>query len=166
MTGWSTYVDGTLESGTWVLATPKEVQIFTKEGLTRTGDPRFHRLIRLLQKLPAAFDVVAFEDVQFSSYTYQTQLWSALRCAVWHVFSRDPRVEVRAVPVGTLKKYATNHGGATKKMMAAWLLKKHPTRYAVNTNRPKRCLLKTASGRPMDDNEIDALHLMDLIRQQ
>jgi Holliday junction resolvasome RuvABC endonuclease subunit len=102
----------TIRAGTWTLATAKEIR---QNGLTRknrrcdTRIPVFHVLVSRLIKERSA-NVVVFEDVQFSTYTQQTQLWSSLRGALWTI----PGVYFECVPVTTLKKFATGSGIATK----------------------------------------------------
>lgn len=85
-------------------------------------------------------DLVVFEDVQFQSSTMQTQLWASWRTAVWLAF---PKTLIDCVPVGTLKKFATSNGGATKEQMSAALKRQHPGRWNAN----------------LDDNTIDAIWL-------
>lgn len=100
----------------WQLATPKELKLARRERFDRRKDPRILALYRRLLSVRDAYkiDVVAFEDVNFSSYTQQVQLWSSLRAMVWFVF-RDHFID--CVPVGTLKKYATGKGDADKNDM-------------------------------------------------
>jgi hypothetical protein len=56
---------------------------------------------------------------------------------------------IECVPTGTLKKFATGHGGATKEMMEVHLKRKHPGCWR--------------SG--LDDNGVDALWLWQWARQ-
>jgi len=100
-------------SGTWVLAAPKEIREWGKSRLTRRDDPRVTRLCEKVSGLPE-FDVLSFEDVQFSSYTLATQLWSALRSAAWLCVKRK---HTECVPVKTLKLFATGAGNSTKDAM-------------------------------------------------
>ena len=123
------------------LATAKEITAWGKERLTRRCDPRARRLYSNIQKFflrrpDCQPNVVVFEDVEFSTFTLQTQLWSALRTAVWLAVPQGVLIE--CVGVSALKKFATGHGGATKEMMM---------RAAPN------------SLRGHDDNAIDAWHL-------
>lgn len=113
------------EYGTWLLASDKEVTTWGKDRYRRRCDPRVLRLHATLVMLQDKYNFahVVFEDVQFGSTTYQTQLWASFRAAVWLVI---PAARIECVPVGTLKKFATGHGGATKEMMAAALARKHP----------------------------------------
>jgi len=127
------------EMGTWLLATPKEIRQWGKNRQTRTKDPRVERLCEKISGL-GTFDVIVFEDVQFSVYAQQTQLWSSLRAAIW-LCGRSPIIE--AVPVTTLKKFATGSGAADKLAMARCFLTNPYFR-----NSPK-----------LDDNGIDAAWL-------
>ena len=113
------------EHGTWLLASAKEVTTWGKDRSRRRCDPRVIRLHATLVMLQDKynFEHVVFEDVLFGSTTYQCQLWSSFRAAVWLGI---PAARIECVPVGTLKKFATGHGGATKEMMAAALARKHP----------------------------------------
>lgn len=83
--------------------------------------------------------MVVFEDVQFSTYTLQTQLWASLRTCVWLTLGKSCLLE--CLPVSTLKKFATGFGGATKEGMAAALFKQSPG----------------FRGQKLDDNAIDAI---------
>jgi Holliday junction resolvasome RuvABC endonuclease subunit len=117
--------EGKITAESHDLATAKEITAWGKQRWDRRNDPRIHRLALLLagitQPVP---DVVCFEDVQFSSFTKQTQLWASYRTVVWLVFGQKAVLE--CVPVSTLKKFATGHGGADKSMMAAALYREHP----------------------------------------
>jgi hypothetical protein len=158
--GWAAYSAGQRCGGTWILATPEEITKQRATGGDRTGDVRFARMISHLSDIKSklAPDLVLFEDVQFSTTVMQTQLWSTFRAAIWATF---PQSICRGVPVGTLKLYATGHGNATKLMMGAYLVKKHPDIFAKRDKSTKTCNVKTSYGRPVDDNECDAQHLLD-----
>lgn len=85
---------------------------------------------------------VAWEDVQFVSTAYQYALWVTLRAAVWAAIDDSARIVKRlAVPVGTLKKFATGSGAADKDRM----------RLAAE----RRGYLGPNHG--LDDNAVDAL---------
>lgn len=103
-----------LQFGTWKLATDKEVTGWGKSRLTRTCDPRIARLAGYLRAFPLA-NMIVFEDVQFASSTYQVQLWASLRTVAW--LDYPPGTQFECVPVGTLKKFATGSGTATKERM-------------------------------------------------
>lgn len=129
--------------GTWKLATAAEVKQWGKTRVVRTGDPRFCRLLALVTEM-LPLDVIVFEDVQFSTTTKQTQLWSAFRSVLWTLQcscdAAKPLV-VECVPVQTLKKFATGSGGASKEAMIAAAFRR---------------------GCPpgVDDNGADAFHLL------
>lgn len=139
---------GAVTSGTWKLAKAKEL----KEQEPREGDCRFCRLVENVREivLREGIETVGFEDVQFSTYTAQTQLWATFRGAVWLLGCQIPTLNVEAVPVGTLKKFATGHGAATKDMMASALRRTNPEFFSV---------------RQPDDNEVDALHLLSYLQR-
>lgn len=146
-TGYACNVDDAHFYGEILLATPKELREQTKTRGNRRGDLRVERLFWWLRYSGTQWrpQVVVFEDVQFASSTYQTQLWSSLRTAVWLAFSRSYSAPIiDCVPVQTLKKFATGAGGADKAAMivAARLA---PGKFDI---RPK-----------LSDNEADALAL-------
>lgn len=89
----------------------------------------------------------------------QAHLWASLRTVVW-LAAHACEAKVMAVPVGTLKKFATGNGAAKKPLMASCLAGLFDF-----TSNPKpragRLLLK--NGRPVDDNEVDAVHLLRYI---
>lgn len=127
-------------AGTWTLAKAKQISEARRTRMDRRCDPRIWQLHSTLLAYVNRADIVVFEDVQFSSTTMQTQLWASLRAAVWIAFCH-PSIIIECVPVGTLKKFATGHGGATKEMMKAAC---------------KRLGYSTDS---LDDNAIDAIFL-------
>jgi Holliday junction resolvasome RuvABC endonuclease subunit len=129
-------------AGTKTWATAKEITIFRKQRMDRRLDPRiwhFHKwLSHLLHE--NKFDVVVFEDVQFSSTVLACQLWASLRSVVW-VNCEDTHTLTECVNVKTLKKWATGDGNATKEKMAEFAIK---SGYELPT---------------LDDNGIDAFWL-------
>jgi Holliday junction resolvasome RuvABC endonuclease subunit len=129
-------------AGTKTWATAKEITLFRKQRMDRRLDPRiwhFHKwLSHLLHE--NKFDIVVFEDVQFSSTVLACQLWASLRSVVW-VNCEDTHTLTECVNVKTLKKWATGDGNATKETMAAFALK---SGYELPT---------------LDDNGIDAFWL-------
>lgn len=127
-------------AGTWDLASKAEITQWNKDRTARRRDPRVIRLFEKLGVVSPKPDVVVFEDVQFRTYTYQTQLWSSFRAAVWLAF---PLVICEAVPVGVLKIFATGYGGANKETMAKWLYRRFPKERTMG----------------LDDNAIDAIWL-------
>jgi Holliday junction resolvasome RuvABC endonuclease subunit len=128
---------------TWELATAKEITAWGKQRLTRRGDPRVSRLFALLSAGQRP-DLVVFEDVEFSTYTKQTQLWASFRTAVWLAFEvAEPRAIVECVPVTTLKKFATGSGWADKAAMKRAMFTQFPDTDPL-----------------LDDNAIDALWIL------
>jgi hypothetical protein len=137
---------GRVFGGTWLLATEKQLREARKVGKDRSGDIRVIELQSLLGD-QAAFHKAqslggtvtwAFEDVQFLSSQAQSQLWASFRTVVW-IVAHEHGFRVLPVPVGTLKKFATGHGNATKEMMLA-ALQKTDEIFPVDA----------------DDNEVDA----------
>lgn len=138
--------------GTWTLATDKELAIARTKRMDRRCDPRVKSLYEKLVSLHRQhdFDAVVFEDVQFASYTLQVQLWSSLRAAVWLAFGSEI---VECVPVSTLKKFATGHGGATKEQMGVCLCRSDARFRLDSQNRVK------FNNEPVDDNAVDSAWL-------
>lgn len=135
------------EMGTWKLATAKEVRAWGQQRLTRRRDPRPRRLCEQILALKFWPDLIVFEDVQFASSTYQTQLWASLRTGVWTCFGDE--VSFDCVPVATLKKFATGNGAAKKEQM-------------------KHIFIHHEHGRPaglFDDNAIDAYFIWKWAKQ-
>ena len=110
--------------GHWTLATKKEITQWGQNRLSRRADPRIFRLFLHLQNISPSPDLVVFEDVQFQTYTFQTQLWSSLRAAIWCAL---PTTLTDCVPVATLKKFATGSGFADKEKMMNSLLRHSPS---------------------------------------
>jgi hypothetical protein len=151
--------------GTWLLASDKELRAQKKVRGDRTTDCRVRALFHQLRKMYIGcnFDWVVFEDVQFSSSTMQTQLWSSLRAAVWLAAAPDswamhPPV-IECVPTGTLKKFA-GHGSATKEMMGLFLCRADNRFCRIGKINPKFFFRKSEDQlQPVDDNAIDAVWL-------
>lgn len=164
-------------SGTWLLADQDALKEARKEGIERRLDIRFRELFRIVGEAIDEFNItrIIFEDVQFQSSQAQTQLWSRLTGAVWGAALSAPHeIEVQCVPVGTLKQFATNHGGADKCMMADALKLKYPQLFHLRTEEnpdynPKKkrskprinVLKKLSTNTDMDDNEVDAIWLSE-----
>jgi|ERR1035437_2308825 Holliday junction resolvasome RuvABC endonuclease subunit len=130
---------------TWELSTATEVTKWGKQRLTRRCDPRIGRLYqRLMAEYGQAWpDLIVFEDVEFSTYTKQTQLWASFRTVVW-LASVVMGAATECVPVTTLKKFATGSGAADKVAMRRALFTQFPYVYSVG----------------LDDNAIDALWVL------
>ena len=140
-----TIVDGHC-AGTWVLATDKEVKQWHRDRTARRKDPRIARLYAKLLVVRPEPDVVVFEDVQFQTYTYQTQLWASFRSALWLSFAQT---RIEAVPVGTLKKFATGYDKADKATMLKYLIRRFPHENVMG----------------LDDNAVDAIWLYKWAKQ-
>lgn len=132
---------GKLSVGAWKLGSARAITEWGKTRMTRRCDPRVLLLYRSLCRMFP--EIVIFEDVQFASSTYQVQLWSSLRAAIWCAYGARSNVTIECVPTGTLKKFATGDGRATKEMMAAALYRLWPERKSDN----------------LSDDAIDALWL-------
>jgi len=142
--------------GTYHLATKGEVTKLREERLDRRCDPRVVNFFKLVcGVLMKDVDAIVFEDVQFGTYTFQTQLWSSYRTALQLASLSAQRLKtIECVPVGTLKKFAA-FGGATKGMMAEMALKRFPSMfpgYRLSTNG----LHNEEKKITLDDNAIDA----------
>lgn len=103
--------------------------------------------------------VVAYEDVQFSVSTLQTQHWAGFRSSVLTASRLAGISDFRPVPVPTLKKIGAGHGAATKEMMSQAWVRKNP---GCIIDQKKRVV--HPNGKVADDNEVDALHLLTHIR--
>lgn len=148
--------------GTWVLATDAELRGARKQRLNRRLDLRVTELFQKVQALQAqhGFGVISFEDILFTSYTLQVQLWASLRAAMWTgAFHTKPVFD--AVPVATLKKFATGHGNATKEAMIAALIKNDP-RFTKHEDPLWAWFDKTQE---IDDNACDAIWLWRRAKQ-
>lgn len=151
-------------AGTIRLQEPDEITKARRLRMDRRCDVRVIRLFDWLRGLPFEPDIVVFEDVQFQSYTQQCQLWSSLRAAVWLAFNHAP-INIECVPVATLKKFATGHGGATKQMMCDALWRQYPDRFGPSQKKESVWdffgMAAGPSGSPqrLDDNAVDAIWL-------
>jgi len=133
-TGWAFYDSGVITSGTWILATVKEIQEANASPFY--CDPRPGRLKLHLESFHPTFDYLFFENVLFAKTRIQAQLWGGFR-AIASLFC--PPSRLRGVAIQTIKKFATGSGAATKEQMIA----------AVPNCK-----------RIIDDNEADAYHLL------
>lgn len=148
-----------IESGTWTLATDKELRSMKKAGQARCCDPRLLALSNHIDEL-GKLDWIIFEDVQFVKSRAQAQLWGSFRGLV---MVRCKDTKVYSLPVCDLKTFATRNGGATKELMAIYLHLKHRDKY-FNTQLAElgeKVAVEIATNRVLDDNEVDALHLLD-----
>lgn len=163
-TGWAVGQDGKLvDCGTWKLATAKEIKVAGLTRMNRRLDPRIPALwgnLFMTEFSGHALDWIVFEDVQFSSSTQQTQLWSSFRGVVWTFASVHHAIKVECLPTGKLKLFGAGHGGATKEMMAAHLLTGSDPRFFLDAT---SSLVQFTGGngtKILDDNAVDAVHLL------
>lgn len=138
-TGYAVNNGKDLQVGTWILATPAEVKEWGRTRLTRRRDERILRLVKFIAPFCDKVDCIVIEDVEFSSYRLQQQLWASLRAAVWCA-CQECEIHYDAVNVKTLKKWASGNGNADKTAMI----------FAAQTQRPD---LK------FDADSADAFHL-------
>lgn len=140
-----------MHTGTWELELPKWKT--AKKLFGRYWDPRpgtmYRRVESVLLRKPST-TLVVWEDVEFVHSRDQITCWSGLRAAVWCACEQVAHAGgtqslFYSVPVGTLKKFATGSGQATKDDME---------RAAV------RCGLVPAS-HGFDDNAIDARWILE-----
>lgn len=149
------------DCGTWLLAAPKQITQQAKLRFDRKLDRRIPTLYEHVSALHRTqqFGFVCFEDVQFSSTTKQTQLWSSFRAVVW-LWAALNNVLIDCCPVGTLKLFATGHGGATKEMMAKHLLRGNP-KFFLAAGCPHVQYHSVVGPKILDDNAVDAVHLFN-----
>lgn len=148
--------DGKIICGTKTLAKPAAITHTRKLRMDRRGDPRFFTLLWWMKAVhvEVALDWILFEDIQFSSTTMQTQLWTSFRSAVW--LMSEYGIGIECVPVGTLKKFATGSGAATKEAMARALYRadcRFQSEFGFGD------IKDTFTGENLDDNAVDAIHL-------
>lgn len=140
------------------MAKDKELEAQKKQRLDRRNDLRITRLFEHISSV-GPLDWVWFEDVLFLSTQLQSQLWASLRAAVW-LHGRGG-LQIDCVPVTTLKKFATGSGNATKDMMAKALGCE-----LIPTGLKTRPLDYKLGDRLIDDNEVDARHLLTFAKHK
>jgi Holliday junction resolvasome RuvABC endonuclease subunit len=157
-TGWARSGNGEIYAGTWELATAKNLKFQKKLRMDRRLDIRVANLVNKLLELHQfePIDWIFFEDVRFGKSLAQVQLWSAFRGAIW-TFAHIKGVQVDCLDTGKLKKWATGSGSAEKPAMAAALIVKHSDRYSAEKGLVKDRKLGTL----LDDNAVDAIHLLN-----
>lgn len=141
--------------GTWNLATRKNLQYAAKLRMDRKLDIRALALWTRLQNYRDT-DYIFFEDVRFARSQAQAHLWASFRGVVW-AFASSIGCQTECLDTGKLKSFATGRGDAKKPQMAAAWVRKHPGRYVLE----KELVKDTFSGTFLDDNAVDALHLLD-----
>jgi len=153
-TGYAVGDTGGVVVGTWTLMAPKVVTLQAKVRGDRRLDGRIPNLFEAIMGI-SDLDWIVFEDVLFASTTLQAHLWASLRATVW-LAAYQRKLKVECVNTSTLKKFATGHGGATKEMMAAWLVKNHSNEFRYYDG----AVRKVDNDTILDDNAIDAAHLL------
>jgi hypothetical protein len=163
--GWALDVHGVRSGGTKLLVSEADRKLAVDDSLDRRCDPRFGALLDHIMDIRGNHggpDLIIFEDVKFSVYTQQTQLWSSLRAAIWAYKWLRPNTNIQCLDTSKLKKWGTNNGAATKEMMGAWLVRKHPNLYIKNPEPIETCFVRERyTDRMVDDNQVDAQHLLD-----
>lgn len=152
-TGWALYsyaLPGRIASGTRKLASEKELREQRKTFRDRAADIRFLRLDLFLRNELLPVDEVWFEDVKFVRSQAQGQLWAGFRTVVSLLYNRFGGA-IYPIPVQTLKLSGTGHGNATKEMML----------HAAQKS-PFLAPYLQQLGRVPDDNEVDALLLLQM----
>lgn len=148
-TGWALNYGQEIYCGSWKLASSSEITVQRRIRADRDCDVRIPRLFEKISYLIRQYGIeqLIFEDVQFISTTCQGQLWASLRSCVWLQTTEHGlrTVQIHAVPVKVLKKFATGWGNASKDQMIRTAEDFLPT---VNLE-----------GK-FDDNVADALHLL------
>lgn len=135
-TGWAIYCDGTITSGT----------VSFKGGRFEGGGMRFLRFKRWLTDVKHNVDglhEVVYEEVRRHVSTDSAHAYGGFMGTLTS-WCEAHEIPYRAVPVGTIKKHATGKGNANKALMV---------QAAINKG-----------WAPADDNEADALHLLDYVR--
>lgn len=150
-----------LEIGSVKLATDEEITEWNKSHLSRRSDPRYWRFLQHVMEHQQKASVVVFEDVLFCKGRCQCQLWATWRSALWSVV---PAEKLECVPTATLKKFATNAGGAGKVDMAEAMCLDFPSRFTLKGPKKGRrgndLVWSIDDNRWLDDNAVDAFWLM------
>lgn len=161
-TGFAVGIDGyNLSVGTWTLATQSALRAAKRERLDRRLDLRIAALWRKIDEVHRSYgiDFLIWEDVQFSTSTAQTQLWSSFRATCW-IYAHQHTIKTECCPVATLKKFAAGSGSADKTQMARALCRGNE-RFVFKNGE----VLDTVIGGALDDNAVDALHLLHWSRK-
>lgn len=153
-TGWAHNVSGELMAGVWTLGTPKEIREWGASRMTRRRDPRILRLRDLVSPFCGVVDCIVMEDILFASSVFQITLWSSLRAAAW-LACQECGIVFEAVPVQTLKIFATGKGNADKPAMCAAVAKWDPDRFSILRGK----LWDSKQNLFLTDDAADAIHL-------
>jgi Holliday junction resolvasome RuvABC endonuclease subunit len=155
-TGWARSLDGEISAGTWELASAKSLKTAKVLRMNRRLDIRVMTFVDRLKEIHAAkaIDYIFWEDVLFAKSLAQAQLWSSFRGAIW-TFAHLNGIHTDCLDTGKLKKWATGSGSADKPAMARALIVKN-SRYSAQ----KGLVKDSKAGTLLDDNAIDAIHLL------
>lgn len=136
-TGWALDCDGRAVSGVWDL----------KGGRYEGGGMRYLRFRRMLEEAHAAnpFQMVFFEEVRRHLGTDAAHIYGGL-LATLTAWCEERKIAYGGVPVATIKRHATGKGNADKGAMVR--------------------AARARGWTPVDDNEADALWILDWARAQ
>lgn len=157
-TGYAINGPNKLVAGTKLLASVKELKRNKMLRFDRRIDVRAVSFFIWLTEMVNAWnpDIVVFEDIRFASSQAQAHLWGSLRGVVWSVCAADPKIRVDCLDTGKLKIWATGSGTADKGGMAWALIEKEPNEFTMF----KSGFWQISAGRYLDDNAVDAIHLL------
>ena len=137
-TGWAGMIDGVVQSGTWSF----------QPGRYEGGGMRFLRFRRQLSEaneLLGPFDAVYFEEVRRHVGTDAAHVYGGFM-GLLTAWCESKKIPYQGIPVGMIKKHATGKGNAGKPEMVA--------------------AAQARGWDPKDDNEADALWLLDCVLVQ
>lgn len=136
-TGYAFGTGGTVVSGVWDFS-PRRY-----EG----GGMRYLKLRRSLDEAHknSPISEIVFEEVRRHMSTDAAHVYGGL-LGVLTSWCEDHKIPYTGVPVGTIKKHATGSGNASKAAIIAWA--------------------RARGFAPVDDNEADALAILDLRQAQ
>lgn len=159
-TGYCFNVSSRRYSGTWKLATAKELNDQKRTRMDRRGDIRVSRFFAKIMALQSSsqFSAIVWEDVQFSKHTLATQLWASFRTAIWLAFP-GPQPVKECVGVTALKKLSTGNGAADKDGMARALVAKESHLWNLCGKVGALKVVEKATGRLLTNDEVDAILL-------
>ena len=134
-TGWATSTHGVITSGTFT----------AKANRYEGGGMRFLRFSRWLEQMLDPIDAVYFEEVRAHRGTDAAHVYGGLLAHLTSLCEAHNK-PYSGIPVGTIKKYWTGKGNASKdEMISAATLKGFA---------------------PVDDNEADALAILHYVTQE
>lgn len=155
-TGYGFYDGTNTRHGSKLLASEKNLRHARNLRMDRRLDVRAMALYFFLKYFGGTPDVLLFEDVQFGKSLAQVQLWSSFRGVVWG-FCAERGIDVDCLATGKLKKFATGSGAADKTDMAIALVHSDPAVYTLGAHGG---VLDARTGEILDDNAVDAAHLL------